>query len=55
MTPLLYVLITEHYATLLELKEKYTLDDALDLYEACYVHMHNKAEAMRIAAKTKKD
>lgn len=44
---MLYVLISNHYATLKELRDDYDLEEALDLYEACLVNTHNKAEAMK--------
>lgn len=46
MNPVIYTLITQGYATLRELRDEYDVDEMLDLYEACCVNMHNKAEAI---------
>ena len=51
MNAVLYALITQHYATLKELRDDYSIDEVLDLYEACCICMHNKAEAMKAEGK----
>lgn len=40
--PIIYLLIANNYATLYELKHKYDIWDALDLYEICLTNIHNK-------------
>ena len=42
----IYVLLTNHYATLKELRDDYSIDEVLDMYEACMVCLYNKAEMM---------
>lgn len=42
MNAVIYTLITQHYATLKELRDDYDIEETLDLYEACCVSMHNK-------------
>lgn len=46
MNPVIYILITQGYATLRELRDEYDIEEMLDLYEACCVSMHNKTIAM---------
>ena len=40
----IYVLVTNRYATYRELKDAYTIDEFLDLYEICMVNLYNKYE-----------
>ena len=51
MNPVIYTLITNGYATLKELRDDYDVEEMLDLYEACCVNMHNKAEALSQSTK----
>lgn len=46
MNPVIYMLITQHYATYKELRDDYDVNEMLDMYEACCINMYNKAEAM---------
>lgn len=39
---IVYTLVVNRYATYKELRDDYTIDELLDLYEACMVNMHNK-------------
>jgi hypothetical protein len=45
--PVVYVLITNNYATLDELKHKYTINEVIDLYEMCMCNISNKAFAIQ--------
>ena len=40
--PVVYVLVTNKYATMYELREKYRIEDVLDLYEIAMVNLYNK-------------
>ena len=40
--PIVYVLITNRYATLHELKTRYTIWDVLDMYEIAMVNLYNR-------------
>jgi hypothetical protein len=40
--PVAYVLITNRLATLYELKYRYTIWEAIDLYEAAMVNLYNR-------------
>ena len=40
--PMIYVLITNNYATLYELSNVYDMEEALDLYEICMCSISNK-------------
>ena len=40
--PVIYVLITNKYATLYELKHKYTIEEVIDMYEICMCNISNK-------------
>ena len=44
--PIIYVLIINNYATLKEIKEYYTIDDVLDLYESYRINSYNKKMAI---------
>ena len=44
---MVYVLLSNKYATLKELRDDYTIDEALDLYEICLVALHNKAMSFK--------
>ena len=39
---MIYTLITNNYATLKEIRDDYTFDEVLDLYEVCLVNIYNK-------------
>lgn len=39
---MIYVLVTNRYATYRELKYEYTINEALDLYEIALVNIYNK-------------
>ena len=39
---MVYVLITNKYATLYELKYKYTIEEVIDMYEMCMCNISNK-------------
>lgn len=41
---MLYVLIVNNYATLKEIRDEYSIDEVLDLYEICLVNIYNKNE-----------
>ena len=47
MNIVIYPLITQKYATLKELRDDYDIDEVLDMYEACCISMHNRAEALK--------
>lgn len=51
MNVVIYTLITQKYATLKELRDDYSVDEMLDLYEACCISMYNKAEIIRASTK----
>ena len=40
--PMIYALISNKLATLRELRDDYTFEEALDLYEICAVNCYNK-------------
>ena len=42
--PIIHVLISNKYATYKEIRDEYTIDEVLDLYESCLVYMYNKAQ-----------
>lgn len=44
--PIIYVLIVNNYATLKEIKEYYSVEDVLDLYESYRIYSHNKQVAI---------
>ena len=39
---IIYTLISNKYATLKELRDNYTIEEVLDLYEICMVNMYNR-------------
>lgn len=43
MDAIIYTIISNHYATYVEIRDKLTIDETLNLYEACLVNLHNKA------------
>lgn len=45
MDKIIYALIINHYATLKEIRDDYSIDEVLDLYEALMIDIHNKNEA----------
>lgn len=45
--PIIYTLVNNKFATLLELKQ-YDIWDALDLYEICLVSNYNKSVTMEV-------
>lgn len=47
----LYTLITNKYATLKELNDYYTIEDVLDMYEACLYTLHNKVVGIEASRK----
>lgn len=47
-----YILVAKNYATLYEIKHKYTIKDILDLYEICLCDTYNQTQ-MLDASKTK--
>jgi len=51
LDPIIYVLITCNYATLHEIKDIYTIDDVLDLYEACMIQNYNRSRIIEESSK----
>lgn len=45
LDPIIYVLITNKYATLKEIRDEYSFEEVLDLYEACLSNMYNKYQS----------
>lgn len=43
MNGIIYGLITNHYATYKELRDDYSIDEVLDLYEAMLINLTNKS------------
>ena len=43
LDPISYIIITNKYATLYELKYKYNIEEVLDIYEAVMINIHNKS------------
>lgn len=39
---IIYTLITNRYATYKELRDDYTIDEVLNLYEICLVNLYNR-------------
>lgn len=39
---IIYALVSNRYATLKELRDDYSIDEVLDLYEICMTNMHNR-------------
>lgn len=39
-------MVVNKYATLKEIKDEYTVEDVLDLYEMCLTNISNKARLM---------
>jgi hypothetical protein len=52
VSPVVYVLVTNRYATYHELKYEYSIDDVIRLYEICMVSLYNRSDLLenRIAA-----
>lgn len=46
MDSIIYILITNRYATYKELRDDYSLEEVIDLYECCMVNLYNKALIM---------
>lgn len=44
MHSIVYALITNRFATLKEIRDDYSIEEVLDMYEACMVNLYNKAE-----------
>lgn len=45
--PIIYMLIVNKYATLYEIRDVYSIEEVLDLYEACLVNAANRAAVMK--------
>lgn len=45
--PIIYLLVTNHYATYKEIRDDYDVWEVLDLYEMCIVNIYNKNEIMK--------
>lgn len=43
----MYVLLSNRYATLKELRDDYSFEEAIDLYEVCLVNLHNRAIGLK--------
>lgn len=50
---IIYALITNKYATYKEIRDDYTIEEVIKLYEICMVNLHNKWIQME-EAKNKK-
>lgn len=46
-----YVLVSNKYATLKELRDDYDVWEALDLYEICMVNLYNKSQILQSTKK----
>ena len=42
MDSIIYVVITNKYATYKEIRDDYSVDEFIDLYELCLVNLHNR-------------
>ena len=40
--PIIYVVITNKYATYKEIRDDYSVEEFLDLYELCIINLYNK-------------
>lgn len=54
MHPMIYTIVTNRYATLKELRDDYSLEETLALYEACLVNTYNKHQAISQTKELKK-
>jgi len=45
--PIIYTLISNKLATLKEIRDEYSIDEVLDLYEICLVNAYNRAELLK--------
>ena len=43
---MIYTLISNNYATLKELRDDYSIEEVLDLYEICLVKLYNKNQVI---------
>ena len=44
LDPIIYTLIVNKYATLKEIRDDYTIEEVLDLYESCLIFNYNRNE-----------
>ena len=51
--PIVYILVTNKYATLKEIREDYTIEEVLDLYEICMCNIYNKRAIIEAANERK--
>ena len=51
LDPIIYVLITNKYATLKEIRDDYSFEEVLDLYEACLNNIYNKYQSTQSVTK----
>ena len=43
---MIYTLISNNYATLKEIRDDYSIEEVLDLYEICLVKLYNKNQVI---------
>lgn len=43
---MIYTLISNNYATLKEIRDDYSIEEILDLYEICLVKLYNKNQVI---------
>lgn len=51
INPLIYIVISNKYATLKELRDDYDVLEFVELYEMCMVNIHNKHTSIENARK----
>lgn len=44
---MIYTLITNQYATYKELRDDYSIEEAIDLYDLCLTHLYNQFKLAR--------
>lgn len=44
--PIIYILITNKYATYREIRDEYTIWEVIDMYEMCMCNIANKSEIL---------
>ena len=47
MHPVIYTIVVNKLATLVEIRDVYSVEETLALYEACLVNIYNKHQAIK--------
>lgn len=54
LDPIIYTIISNKYATLKEIRDDYSIDEVISLYEACLVNVYNKHQVTNLIKEVKK-